>query len=332
MSFSSLSQLPPVPPARLWSRWVLPGGALLGVLLGAVALSPSRSAAEKSPPASRNAPAAPGAQKGSAAPVPPRSAAPAAPVPPQEKSPAPVEPPSAEGVKKSPIGETVRQLVVVRTASWSAVRGELSLFERERGGAWKKSLETPLPLSLGRRGMAWGRGLQETSAAQPGEPTKKEGDGKSPAGVFLLGKAFGVAEQLPEGAREWPYMQATGQQYCVEDTRSEHYNQLIDATQVEKTGWQKWSPLRRADRLFDWALVVRQNEIEPVVGAGSCIFLHVWRGPGQGTAGCTSLARESMELLLKKLEPQAAPTLVQLPTPVYQRWEQEWGLPTFSEE
>src|SRR5437764_13783990 len=90
----------------------------------------------------------------------------------------------------SPITKS-RQLVLVMTATWEAVAGTLSYYERASINAPWRSLGSQWPVVVGRNGMGWGRGLH---APQTGEgPIKKEGDGKAPAGVFRLIRAFGYA-------------------------------------------------------------------------------------------------------------------------------------------
>jgi L,D-peptidoglycan transpeptidase YkuD (ErfK/YbiS/YcfS/YnhG family) len=49
---------------------------------------------------------------------------------------------------------------------------------------------------------------------------------------------------------------------------------------------------------------------------GSCIYIHEWVGDRSGTAGCTVLRRADLERLLKFLDPDAKPVLVQMPEPV----------------
>lgn len=172
--------------------------------------------------------------------------------------------------------------------------------------------------------MAWGRGLQPSGEAGP---TKREGDGRSPAGAFALEAAFGAAEELPAGSRGFPYLQTRATTYCVEDIRSDHYNRLVDATEVKPTTWERWSAMRRADGLFRWGIIVHQNAPDVVVGAGSCVFLHIWRGEHHPTAGCTAMAAGNIESILRWLEPNAQPVLVQLPEPVYRAVRETWGLP-----
>ncbi len=218
------------------------------------------------------------------------------------------------------------QLLVVRSRSWSAATGTLQRYERADAQPWQ-AIGLAIAVNLGRRGMAWGRGLHEPASAGPDAPLKKEGDGKSPAGLFALGHAFGSAPNLPETSRGFPYLQSGTQSYCVEDTRSTLYNSIIDAREVEQKTWERWSPLLRSDGLFRWGVVVRQNDAPPEIGAGSCVFLHVWRGPGQGTSGCTAMAASDIEETLIWLDEAASPRLVQLPEALYQARRSVWQLP-----
>jgi L,D-peptidoglycan transpeptidase YkuD (ErfK/YbiS/YcfS/YnhG family) len=87
-----------------------------------------------------------------------------------------------------------RQLVVVTTVvttmAWDVANATIQRFERRRSGqmSWQRVGE-PLPGVIGKGGFAWGIGLHGTGKA--GEPNKREGDQRSPAGVFRLSCVFG---------------------------------------------------------------------------------------------------------------------------------------------
>lgn len=222
-----------------------------------------------------------------------------------------------------PITLANRQILLVHSSSWSASVGTLDRYERHVADRWSR-VGTPVAVSLGRHGMAWGRGLQEP---EDHGPSKREGDGKSPAGVFMLARAFGAADALPDGAHGFPYQRTLTSTYCVEDVRSVAYNQIIDGREVTPRSWEKWSELRRADGLFDWGIVVRQNAPDVRRGAGSCVFLHIWRGANVPTAGCTAMARDDIEAILRWLESANDPLLVQLPDPELAEWRARFDLP-----
>jgi Uncharacterized protein conserved in bacteria len=80
-----------------------------------------------------------------------------------------------------------RQVVVVTSEGWDASRGRLQAFERGDDG-WQPHGDA-FEVALGRSGSAWGVGLHPAPAGDG--PRKREGDGRSPAGVFAIGEAFG---------------------------------------------------------------------------------------------------------------------------------------------
>jgi L,D-peptidoglycan transpeptidase YkuD (ErfK/YbiS/YcfS/YnhG family) len=223
----------------------------------------------------------------------------------------------------SPIPSRSTQLIVVRSTAWWAAFATLERYERDQASSWRR-VGAPVPVNLGRSGMGWGRGLQ---AGKLVGPQKREGDGRSPAGVFRLANAFGSAGQLPAGAHGFPYVQSRSTSYCVEDTRSSHYNQIVDSALVKPSAWEQWSEMLRPDGLFDWGIVVLQNAPDTQKFAGSCVFLHIWRGPHRPTAGCTSMHEHELEEVITWLEPGREPLLVQLPEPVLAANRDAWGLP-----
>lgn len=223
----------------------------------------------------------------------------------------------------SPLPRSSRQLLVVRSASWWATSGTLQRYERSQGTSWR-ALGPAVPVNVGRSGMGWGRGLHASDAAGP---RKREGDGRAPAGVFLLRQAFGAADALPTNSHRFPYLKSLPTSYCVEDVRSQYYNQIVDAARVRPSSWEQWSALLRADGLFNWGIVVEQNAPEIRKASGSCVFLHIWRGPHQPTAGCTSMSEQALEEIIPWLDAELEPVLVQLPDPLLEKLRQTWGLP-----
>ena len=223
----------------------------------------------------------------------------------------------------SPIPSATQQLLVVRSPSWKSVTATLQRFERTAGASWQAQ-GAVIAVNVGRNGMAWGRGLQPKD--EPG-PVKKEGDQRTPAGAFPLGPAFGYHDALPAGAKRYPYVHVQRGISCIEDQKSKYYNQVIDLGSVTKGDWSRTDDMLRADGLFRWGIIVDQNAKDTLPGAGSCVFLHIWRGPKQGTAGCTAMAPEAIEETIRWLDPAARPVLVQLPESEYTRLRPEWALP-----
>ncbi len=222
----------------------------------------------------------------------------------------------------APIPPASRQLVLSLSAGWDATRALLQAYERNPSGAWT-ALGDPFEASLGRAGLAWGRGLHPAGLDGP---QKREGDGRSPAGVFELRLVTGYDAAGPAGLR-LPYRQATPTLRCVDDARSLRYNALVDEATAARD-WSSAEDMRRDDELYRFVVWVGHNDAPVEPGAGSCIFLHLRSAPGAVTAGCTAFEKEPMQRLLRWLDPQARPLLVQLPQAEYAARAAAWGLPT----
>jgi D-alanyl-D-alanine dipeptidase len=216
-----------------------------------------------------------------------------------------------------------RQLLVVVTRDWNAVAGTLQRFEREAAAAPWTAIGTPAAVVVGRNGLAWGRGVADDRATSG--PVKKEGDGKAPAGVFRLGTLFGHSRQTLPGAA-LPYRSLDGNVECVDDVRSAHYNRLVTRPEVDRVDWSS-SERMWTEPLYRWGIVVEHNAQDVATGAGSCIFLHMWKDASAGTAGCTAMDERRLKETIVWLQPARHPLLVQLPQAQYDRLNRAWGLP-----
>lgn len=222
----------------------------------------------------------------------------------------------------SPVPAESRQVILSVSAGWEQTRAILQAYERVSAEAPWVPVGAPIEGSLGRSGLAWGRGLHTEGLAGP---QKREGDGKSPAGVFDLRLVTGYAKAAPAGTR-LPYRQATATLRCVDDAKSAHYNRLADEARTRKD-WTSAENMRLADDRYRLLVWVGHNDAPVVPGGGSCIFLHLRQGPDSTTSGCTAFESEPMERLLRWLDPKARPVLVQLPDTEYRARAGAWGLP-----
>lgn len=210
------------------------------------------------------------------------------------------------------------QLVLVISPNENSRQGMMSTYEHQDNG-WKPK-QASVPVTLGRSGLAWGRGLHP---AQPGTQ-KREGDGKSPAGMYRFGTIFG---HLPPGEVDFslPYVQVSSSLECVDDAASRHYNRLVDNRGITRD-WNSSERMPEVGRQYDWGVFVEHN-LPAQPGGGSCIFLHVWGGPDSHTAGCTAMQENHLLELLYWLDAGRQPLLVQLTAEAYEYWKAGWGLP-----
>jgi L,D-peptidoglycan transpeptidase YkuD (ErfK/YbiS/YcfS/YnhG family) len=210
------------------------------------------------------------------------------------------------------IPDSIAQIVLVTATSWSSPTGSLGRLER-RPGHWVQ-IGSSIPVNLGRKGLAWGRGLHQII---DGRPQKVEGDQRAPAGIFGLGDVFGYS-RIPPVPVNLPYRPISDRDYFVDDVESNDYNTWVNIGNADPNEptklWKSFEVMRRPDNLYQLGIVIQQN-VNPVVkGRGSAVFFHVWRGPGLPTAGCTSMSLKDLRVLVSWLEPTSSPVLIQGPS------------------
>lgn len=253
---------------------------------------------------------------------------PAAVAPPTPTPAPPIDAAAPAAIDAAPAAATVipataRELVVAIVADWDAVPATLRRFRRASPTAAWQLVGKPWPGVVGHAGTGWGAGLHGPGkpAGQDG-PVKREGDGKSPAGVFALRGSYGYAKAAPAGT-ELPYTQVSEPWKCVDDPASKHYDRILDRRTVSPD-WKSAEDMRRGDELYTWTIDVAHNP-EHVPGGGSCIFLHVWRGEKSSTVGCTAMDETKLAQLLADLDREAVYVL--LPQAQYTALAAAWGLP-----
>lgn len=236
--------------------------------------------------------------------------------------------PSPPTVFSSPIPAASRQLLLVVSPNWRSHSAQLQRFGRTRlAGNWQP-IGALVAVSIGRAGLAWGRGLHRLE----GGAGKREGDGCSPAGIFAITALFGYAPPDSPFARaaKLPYLPAKPDLKAIDDPLSAHYNRIVDQSRLAQPDWASCEDMWRNDLRYAVGAVVAHNAEPPVPGAGSCIFLHVWEGEGLPTAGCTAMALADMTEIARWLDGAKGPVLVQLPQADYEARREAWGLPGFA--
>ncbi|MDH3252409.1 MAG: L,D-transpeptidase family protein [Ignavibacteria bacterium] len=233
-------------------------------------------------------------------------------------------PPAAYGHSPHDDLLNARQIVLVTTPDWHSTSGTMQLFSRSAPAATWEAAGDAFPVVVGRSGLAW-ENLREEGG--PGLTVKREGDGKSPAGLFRLTFAFGYASRSDAGPLHIPYRQVTPSWKCVDDPHSRYYNMVFDSTEVDDRDWGSAEDMRLYGPAYAWGVFVAHNTDPVRPGAGSCIFLHVWDGPRSTTSGCTAMEESRLLEVIRWLDSDTGPVLVQLPVAEYLRQKKSWGLP-----
>lgn len=230
------------------------------------------------------------------------------------------------GPEAAPLMESVRQLVVVRTADWHAFTGALQRYERASASDQWHNVGAPIPVVIGRNGLSWGIGLHDVP--ENAEPLLKlEGDGKAPAGAFTLGPAFGYDEARSVSWIRLPYIKSDATLKCIDDVGSRYYNTLVSEGNVAKD-WKSSEDMLLKTEVYRFGTVIQHNwSLQTVRGRGSCIFFHIWEGPDIGTSGCTAMKSADLKQLLGWLDPHMNPVLLQIPESEVRRFSDIWQLP-----
>ena len=150
-------------------------------------------------------------------------------------------------------------------------------FHIKSNGLWKQVLSTSG--YVGRNGITY---------------NKREGDGKTPAGIYGFGTAFGVAGNPGTSLQ---YKQITSNDYWVDDSNSQYYNKWVN-TEIVSKDWNSAEHLIDYGNAYRYGVAINYNS-SCIPGKGSAIFLHC--STGGGTAGCVSVPQNVMISLLNNI-------------------------------
>ncbi len=193
-----------------------------------------------------------------------------------------------KGLLEKTAGESRQVILTIGNAS-SFSSARIYLFHRDQRG-WN-AFYRPVDAVVGRNGFA-----------PPYE--KREGDGKTPSGVYPLESAFGYA---PAIQTNMTYRQATADDVWIDDVNAVDYNTW---TKKGETRAASFEEMRRDDGLYKYGIVIGYNRNPVVKGKGSAIFFHVWKGPGEPTAGCIGMAEADIVAILNWLNPSQKPIVI----------------------
>jgi L,D-peptidoglycan transpeptidase YkuD (ErfK/YbiS/YcfS/YnhG family) len=195
---------------------------------------------------------------------------------------------AARAAQSCPVAlANAKRLVLVTASGMNDVAATMRLYERASARDEWRALGDTEPATIGKAGMGWSQFFLKL--ARRGEPIKVEGDKRTPAGVYPIGKSFGIlASSRPD------YLHVTPDTICVHDVSSPAYNTIASRARVgPAVGAENMSrilPMYRRGLLVNYPTDAKRY-------AGSCIFIHVWRSPTAGTAGCVAMPEPRVEAL-----------------------------------
>lgn len=161
-----------------------------------------------------------------------------------------------------------------------------------------------------------GVNIGKNGAVEPSE--KREGDQKTPLGVYKIGPAFGNGTKRPVN---FPYIPVTDNSYFVDDQESEFYNKWVEIgdhapiegysyiTSSQEKTFKSAEHLKDFKKQYDKAFIIEFNTTEPKIGGGSAIFFHV-KGTSGYTGGCVAIEDNEMEFIYRWLDKKQNPYIV----------------------
>ena len=118
---------------------------------------------------------------------------------------------------------------------------------------------------------------------------KQEGDGRTPTGAYRLLWLYFRPDRRRMPKTEVPCQPLLPRTGWAETPKDPAYNRPIRHPHPYPA-----DRMSRGDSLYDVCVVTDQNFNPVKAGAGSAIFLHLWRKPRHPTAGCIAFRRTDL--------------------------------------
>ena len=127
--------------------------------------------------------------------------------------------------------------------------------------------------------------------------TKKEGDKKTPKGVFGIENLYFRKDRLDKPLTSLKCIEIKKDMGWCDDIRfPKKYNKLFKINKKIKH-----EKLNRKDNKYDLLIPIKYNFKKPVTGKGSCIFIHLTKDYSP-TSGCVALMKKDFLIMLKLIK------------------------------
>ena len=126
---------------------------------------------------------------------------------------------------------------------------------------------------------------------------KKEGDKKTPKGTFKIENLYFRKDRKDKPSTLLKCISIKKDMgWCDDINFPKKYNKLI------KIGKKlRHEKLSRKDHKYDFLIPIKYNFKKPIVGRGSCIFIHITKDY-KPTAGCVALKERDFLIMLKLIK------------------------------
>ena len=179
------------------------------------------------------------------------------------------------------------QVIIIEVEDESSLYSKLSFYEKVNN-TWIEKL-SDIPSTVGKKGIN----------------KEKEGDSKTPTGIYSLGSAFGYENDLDT---KYPFLEITYMHNWIDDVNSKYYNQLVNYIDGNKKVFDSSEQLITFD-VYKYGVFINYN-LENEKGLGSAIFLHIYRSVDSPTGGCVALDEENLKYIIENLDKSKNPLIV----------------------
>ena len=125
---------------------------------------------------------------------------------------------------------------------------------------------------------------------------KKEGDKKTPKGIFTLGNLFYRYDKKRKPETKLKCTKIKKEMgWCDDKNSINNYNKLI---KVKKNYKFSYEQLFRKSSEYDYLIPINYNTRKPIAAKGSAIFIHLSKNYKK-TLGCISLIEKDFLILVK---------------------------------
>ena len=179
------------------------------------------------------------------------------------------------------------QMLIVAAFNETATDAWVSLHEKQKDGTWQMVMTSP--------GFIGKNGLGKT----------KEGDAKTPTGVFRFNRAFGIAD---DPGCKIPYVKVDKDTYWSGDPREGfHYNELVSIKDLPELDLASGDSEHIIDYTYhyQYCLNISYNEAG-TPGLGSAIFLHCFGPVKPFTGGCVAIPEDHMKYVMQHVDENTA--------------------------
>lgn len=194
---------------------------------------------------------------------------------------------SPDWVGKLDAAGDAKQMLIVAAFSADATDAWISLHEKQSDGSWHMVMTSP--------GFIGKNGLGKT----------REGDAKTPVGIFHFNRAFGIAD---DPGCAIPYVKVDQDTYWSGDPRDGYrYNELVNLKDLPGLDLESGDSEHIIDYPYhyQYCLNISYNE-EGIPGLGSAIFLHCLAPAKPFTGGCVSIPEDHMRFVMQKVDGSTA--------------------------